>query len=180
MEILEFLKTLDPQDDEHWTRDGLPRIELVRAGLNNPEVSREMVTEAAPLFSRLNPQFPDDDEDEEGPAEDELAEAANLLQKAELELDRARLRKEAAQKAHDDILIKQGIGTEPDHLANQRNIMAHLASQAAQRAEQGVRRRMALSLVDVDDLRGRSYLDEAMAARRGRGTQRPQYPIPED
>lgn len=50
-EILEAVRGLDPQDDEHWTADGLPRLDAVE-NLLGSDVSRKAVTNAAPEFTR--------------------------------------------------------------------------------------------------------------------------------
>ena len=50
-EILEAIKGLDPQNDEHWTADGLPRLDAVE-NLLGGDVSRKAVTNAAPDFTR--------------------------------------------------------------------------------------------------------------------------------
>ncbi len=50
-EILEAVRGLDPQNDEHWTADGLPRLDAVE-NLLGGDVSRKAVTNAAPDFTR--------------------------------------------------------------------------------------------------------------------------------
>ncbi|QDP53462.1 MAG: hypothetical protein GOVbin4933_8 [Prokaryotic dsDNA virus sp.] len=50
-EILEAVRDLDPQNDEHWTADGLPRLDAVE-NLLGGDVSRKAVTNAAPDFTR--------------------------------------------------------------------------------------------------------------------------------
>jgi hypothetical protein len=56
-DILSALETLDPEVDEHWTEDGAPRLDVV--GKFIPNVTREQVTRAAPLFTRSKPELPD-------------------------------------------------------------------------------------------------------------------------
>lgn len=48
------LKQLDPNNPNHWTQEGLPRLETIRILLGDPSVAREQVTSAAPTFSRTN------------------------------------------------------------------------------------------------------------------------------
>lgn len=50
--LAEALIGLDPNNDNHWTGDGLPRLETVRMLAGNPGVTREQVTAAAPGLSR--------------------------------------------------------------------------------------------------------------------------------
>jgi len=60
--ILEALKALDPKNDDHWTADGLPRLDVVKAG------TRAVVTKAAPNFSRSNPNLEPKPKEDEVPA----------------------------------------------------------------------------------------------------------------
>lgn len=59
--ILEALKGLDPKNDDHWTADGLPRLDVVKAG-------RSAITKAAPNFSRANPNLEPKPKEDEVPA----------------------------------------------------------------------------------------------------------------
>lgn len=72
-EILEAVKSLDPANDEHWTSDGLPRLDAVE-NLLGAGVARKQVTNAAPDFNRGHAQsLVDDAHDEEtaGPTEED-------------------------------------------------------------------------------------------------------------
>lgn len=68
MNITEALSALDPDTDEDWTKDGLPAVEAV-AELVGGEVTRAMITEAAPNFSRKNPVIEVVNPEPEVPAE---------------------------------------------------------------------------------------------------------------
>ncbi len=50
--IAEALSKLDPNNDNHWTSDGLPRIDTVKMLAGNPALTREMITAEVPNFSR--------------------------------------------------------------------------------------------------------------------------------
>ena len=56
--ILEALSKLDVANDNHWTGDGLPRIDTVRMLASNPGISRDDITKEAPDFSRQNATIP--------------------------------------------------------------------------------------------------------------------------
>lgn len=47
-----MLRKLDPQNDKHWTEDGLPSVEVVAEALVDPSISRAMIDVAAPGFNR--------------------------------------------------------------------------------------------------------------------------------
>lgn len=53
--ILEALGQLDPSNDNHWTSDGLPRIDSVKFLSGEPGLTRDDISKAAPGFSRQNP-----------------------------------------------------------------------------------------------------------------------------
>jgi hypothetical protein len=48
------LEKLDVANDNHWTAEGLPRIEAMRIYTANPQLTREDVTDADPSFNRQN------------------------------------------------------------------------------------------------------------------------------
>jgi len=52
--ILAALQKLDVNNDNHWTQDGLPRVETVRMLASDQALTREQVTAAAPEFTRLH------------------------------------------------------------------------------------------------------------------------------
>lgn len=56
MDIKQALTTLDPTNDEHWTIDGLPRLDALSAAVGST-VTRKAVNDEAPAFSRTNPSL---------------------------------------------------------------------------------------------------------------------------
>lgn len=50
--LLAALKGLDPNNDNHWTADGSPRLETVRLLAGDAHITRDVVTAAAPGLSR--------------------------------------------------------------------------------------------------------------------------------
>ena len=53
--ITAALKQLDPQNDNHWTDDGLPRVDTVKFFAKDQTLTRDDITKAAPDFSRTVP-----------------------------------------------------------------------------------------------------------------------------
>lgn len=52
--ILDALNKLETANDNHWTDDGLPRVETMRLLVGNPKLTREEIINAAPNFTRAN------------------------------------------------------------------------------------------------------------------------------
>ena len=50
--VLKALGKMDPMNDNHWTSDGMPRIDTVKFLAGDPTLTREMVTAEAPDFTR--------------------------------------------------------------------------------------------------------------------------------
>lgn len=78
MNLDQALAHLDPANDEHWTADGLPRMDVVAEISGNAGLKRKDVTNAAPELTRSTaPELvyedaveEDDDEPEQYPAEE--------------------------------------------------------------------------------------------------------------
>jgi len=71
-DILAAVKQLDPANEDHWTADGLPRMDAVE-GLLGADTNRKAITNAAPDFNRGAAQSLVDaaqDEETAGPTED--------------------------------------------------------------------------------------------------------------
>lgn len=52
MKLLQALAMLDPEVDDHWTADGLPRMDALSALAGGESFTRRQVTEAAPDLTR--------------------------------------------------------------------------------------------------------------------------------
>ena len=74
-EILEALLGLSPGNDEHWTADGLPRLDAVE-NLLGASVTRKQLTNAAPDFNRAMAQSVVEEAASQGDAEQPDADTA--------------------------------------------------------------------------------------------------------
>lgn len=74
-EILEALLGLSPGNDEHWTADGLPRLDAVE-NLLGASVTRKQLTNAAPDFNRAMAQSVVDEAASQGDTEQPGADKA--------------------------------------------------------------------------------------------------------
>lgn len=55
MNILEALQSLDTLDDDQWTNDGSPKVDVVNALVEGETVDRKAIQTVAPQFTRQNP-----------------------------------------------------------------------------------------------------------------------------
>lgn len=76
MNINQALAALDPHDDDHWTADGLPRVDVV-AGMVGAEVKRQDITNADPQFSRMAVQKAENGKPYDDAGTDDNASAAD-------------------------------------------------------------------------------------------------------
>lgn len=80
-DIVAALHQLDMSNDDHWTDDGLPRVDVIRTLAKDPNVKRNEISAALPGFTRTGsePSEPTDVLKGEISAEDEEAalKAAN-------------------------------------------------------------------------------------------------------
>ncbi len=54
MSIKNSLAKLDPTNEDHWTSDGLPRLEVLKKISGDATLTRKQVTDADPSFSRAS------------------------------------------------------------------------------------------------------------------------------
>lgn len=55
--ILEALSQIDPLNDNQWTTDGVPKIEVVGRLVGDFSIRRQDIVSAAPAFNRENPSI---------------------------------------------------------------------------------------------------------------------------
>lgn len=146
-EVLKALQGLDPQNDEHWTDQGLPRL----AALGG-KYSREQITQAAPDFNRATAHEQAVAEVEDS-LEAQIAEADKVFKAAQEAYDEAKRELEKVQEKL-DILIAQKPKPRPGS-----EIMAYLNAQVERKGEVS-----------------KSRLDRSMAGRpQGHGFNRPNF-----
>jgi len=130
--IIEALGLMDAMDDEQWTADGAPKVDAVAALGDLENLKRQDIIDAAPKFSRENPDVTVEDEGGEDEAEveentqgykhPEIVEA----QEAYDEIVRAKAEVEAEFVKRGDKLTEvtnRLVFERQDKQANQRGIM---------------------------------------------------------
>lgn len=107
-QVREALTKLDVADSNHWTNEGLPALDAVKAMLDGRKVTRSEVTEAAPMFNRDNPNFeepkpakPKEEVDDTPTPEEELQSIKNQLDEVDAQVESLRKRRLELQAEHD-------------------------------------------------------------------------------
>jgi hypothetical protein len=161
--IIEALQLLDVTNDDHWTADGLPRVDVIASIVNEKSLKRGDITKAAPTFTRENPTtevvaepeaevvaedviLPSAGEidpqllnqepvfhDKPKSLEEQLAEAKAKLEEAQSFVDAAKNKFNEVQKEI-DALVEAQENTKDPH-ANQLAICEYLATQQRLREE---------------------------------------------
>lgn len=178
-DIKDMLSMLDPQLEEHWTADGLPRVDIIQeiAG-GGIDATRKVITDAWPEFNRELAttllSLPDEDQqDTEKGATKVEVEKRSRLEDAKVARTQAESRlnnllnerkelSEEIDKAQQDIgRLNTFIDIHTPHNDNQNAIREYIDSQNNLRESRAS---------------GRSQMDQAMARRTTRGLQRPAFP----
>lgn len=69
LSLEQALKSLDPQNAEHWTAEGLPRVETVQLLTGDADHTRAAITSFAPMFTQGNPFLGEPEEEIKDPDE---------------------------------------------------------------------------------------------------------------
>lgn len=177
--ILTALAALVVATDDHWTEDGLPRVDAVSKLSGIEDLSRQDITDAAPAFSRANPVLPEGAAVAPGPLVDEddpdeaLAKAREALEAAQTAMREAQARADAVVRAK---------AAEEASVPVTSHIKQYLESQKAMQQERAdTQRRLAeQGLANIHNLLPRpAPLDSAHARKRGFGMQRPAPRLPQ-
>jgi len=177
--ILEALSKLDTNNDNHWTADGLPRIETVRMLSGDQSITREQITAEAPDFSRSLAVVPGAEVANQEPAVEsatEVVDYSEAIEKAQAEVARlTEIRNEVdsalakATKNLDDLIDLQNAEGPVEttdtaiqgYLASQRAVLEERARRNKILAESGV------TLRDIQQLIPQtSPLDQALSKKR--------------
>jgi hypothetical protein len=196
--IIQALGKLDQKDDSHWTSDGAPRVDVL-SKMVGEELTRAAIVGAAPDFTRATLKLP---EPAPSPTAADVADAAAkvaasappvvqkvLDQRAQVreaiaaldeEIAAQRAEVEAAQKKLRELEAAQntlhdGISSEYSHVENQLAIMAAIDRAKETRAQRAGNRAILRQAFTKDELTGKSGLDQALAAKRGFGQNRPAF-----
>lgn len=85
------LKSLSPDNAEHWTAEGLPRVETIQLLTGNVDHTRAFITAFAPMFTQGNPFLGNEEDEVKDPEEIEgltsvVAEEVRATTEVEVEV----------------------------------------------------------------------------------------------
>lgn len=193
MDLADALASLDPENDDHWTQDGSPKLETISA-LVGEKVSRGAITKAFPNLDRdaardaaakaaeeaaaaaaAAPDEPDEPSVEEEVDELQMAveEAEARMHECRAALDKAQKEMGQAQVEFEKILVEYDKSHPP--MSNQEKIMEYLEGQKLERA-----RRAGISAALLHRAARevtQAPIDRAYAAKRSRFGKRPVRPM---
>ena len=198
-QIIEALNQLDPLNDEHWTADGAPKMDIVNDLIESEDVvTRQDVVDAAPSFTKDNMVIEGTPEDKEEMVDIEFDSSMSNSQVdqwvASLNPDELCATVEALAEERNSVTreienLKQSssIAKRAINLAKVRikllipgtsdaeSIKKFIESQTRARADRVKRRDALLGGLDIkmSDLDPRSPIDSAMSRKIGRGKTRP-------
>lgn len=139
--VRDALSQLDPAKDEHWTSDGLPRLDVLK-DLSGQAITRETLNTEAKGFTRANPSLdvapapaqPPADKEQSEPEQETTEQTVEAeFKAANANLDKAKKRLNKATEAMDEVIAaREKSRTKADAALD---IKAYQRSQAAIRAK---------------------------------------------
>ncbi len=158
MSIKDSLAKLDPANDEHWTDDGLPRMDVLQAQPGNSRLTRKQVTDADPSFSRAS--VLDAEKVDEALDEDKAYDEADGAKALEvLEAKEAEVMVEAQEPTGGETVAEAATLPEPPEIATQAPVAPVLTEIQALQASLKVHED---AMLDAD--RTKEAADKAMKA----------------
>ncbi|MCP5006170.1 MAG: hypothetical protein GY941_19850 [Planctomycetes bacterium] len=138
MSLIAALAQMDTANDEQWTADGKPKLEVVAQILGEP-TTRAKIKAAAPDFSRTNPELYEEDEEAADNAATELEDADLALAKAQAIKEKAQAKRDAEIEKAEAIVVnpmdaikafqKSQLKQRTEVVANQKAVAALLKDQ---------------------------------------------------
>lgn len=170
--IKNALLKLDPANDDHWTDDGLPRIDVVTE-FAGKSVKRAEINKAFPNFSRQDSVITEADEDPVGleDAEQSILACEKEIEEQEAILQSAQNRLRTLQNKRDALILASNKQQPAEHIQNQLSIIDYIESQ------QRIRDERAEKIKEQAIVPLKAPIDAVMARKTGYGKHRPQVGV---
>jgi len=169
MTIKDALLTLDPENDEQWTEEGLPKIDIIASLVNpdatDPTITVDMITEAIPGFCRDKAKVKNV---QKGPTIGQLDARINELSGQRNDLD-GQIKSLQFQR---DRLQDQETAKD-SRASDMQGVVDYIKSQGALRAARVNRSSQLLKGLDPKTINPAAPIDQAMARKKARGETRP-------
>ena len=185
------LETLNPENDDHWTADGAPKLSALETVMGE-KVKRGEITKLFPLFTRLisadnaalakveaeaalveAAEAPVVEEDIGEALHDAVEQQEELLNMARADLDTATIELGKAQERFAGALKARDDAFPP--MTNTQNIRKFLDEQHRQRIARFTHSDAFIRKADAAYL-AKAPVDKAFAAKRNRAAKRPVHP----
>lgn len=181
IEIKDALLKLNVDNDNHWTDDGLPRMETIKFLMGGASITRDEINKAFPNFSRetakkgfsnteTTPAQPiaKVEKVDQVPSHDDLKSAEAALHAAIANLEAAKATFKAAQALYDSFVVEEEAKPPVSHavqlqayFARQAELRDKKANLAAELRKSGFTAETLKTLIP-----GTSELDKALKAAR--------------
>ncbi len=175
MTIKEALMHLDPTDDAQWTSDGLPLVDVVRGLTGNQELTRKEITDVDPEFCRDKAVVK-----EQAPAKPKTRDEALQEEQAVLDQEIATIIEQRngleailVEKQRRWAVIQAHFERRKTGASDTQSRLDYIRSQLKLRMERAQRSQQVLKGLDLNVVNAKAPIDQAMARKNTRGTQRP-------
>lgn len=206
MELIEALTELDSENDEHWTAQGLPKMEVLKEMTGVEDMTRSMVDEAAPDYARthrfdltvdgsaladpdagatIDPPAPAPVKGTSEDQEKKDKKALDAIEQLRREVDELRIQRGEADRAIKEKeaqlqVIEAAYQASRPRLNHAQVVQAYQRKQIEIRQNAANGQRLAAEAMGLDKLPvsrvGTSKLDRTMAGRRRASRNRPNVP----
>lgn len=175
MTIKEALSHLDPTDEAQWTSDGLPLVEVVRGLTSNQELTRKDITDADPGFCRDKAKVKEEEPVKPKTRDETLREEQKQLTEeiAAITEQRNLLEATLVVKQRRLAVIRSHFERQQSGAKDTQSRLDYINRQFELRMERARRSQQVLKGLDPDAVNAKAPIDQAMARKNTRGTQRP-------
>ena len=183
--IKDALNFLNPEEDDDWTNDGMPRMDVVEKLIDDKSITRQNVTDADPEFCRDVARTRKAEKEADDVVVEEVEEVEEQpITKLELDQQIDDVQNEIGNLEK----LRDNLSKERDRLQNleygghtaaadTQARLDYVKSQNELRASRHIRRAEVFKMVRAQDIRPGSPLDASMSRRTARGTRRPSRPL---
>lgn len=183
MDLKEALKELDVTNDDHWTANGAPDVQIIKDLTRNHTITRQNIAELYPMFSRTN-QFKEAIVEAEVKLEakaeptdkERLQSLRDELEVLDKDLDAMKEKRISLFRETAKLTVATAESTAERRARETQERQAYIRKQGEIRLKKHEESAKVLEAAGLS-ITNKSALDQAMARKTNRGTQRPVVPF---